>query len=123
MGATTIQQMADRVAGLLEERLQIRGAGLTEKLARGGRRLPRKVRQAAQDLAQASQMSHNPKLLIQIDESKVAEAYDRCLRYLGPLGAKGRRWFILQSMVAQIAFGLIVVIGGVLLFAKWRGLI
>ncbi|HBD91663.1 MAG: hypothetical protein A2092_02160 [Rhodobacteraceae bacterium GWE1_64_9] len=123
MGATTIQQMADRVAGLLEERLQIRGAGLTEKLARGGRRLPRKVRQAAQDLAQASQMSHNPKLLIQIDEGKVAEAYDRCLRYLGPLGAKGRRWFILQSMVAQIAFGLIVVIGGALLFAKWRGLI
>ena len=123
MSATTIQQMADRVAGLLEERLHIRGTGLAEKLKRGGRRLPRKVRQSALLLAQAAQMAQNPKLLIQIDEGKVAEAYDRCLRYLGPLGASGRRWFILQSMVAQIAFGLIVVIGGALLLARWRGLI
>lgn len=123
MGAVTIQQMADRVAGLLEERLHIRGGSLADKLARGGRRLPRRVRQAAEVLARAAQMAQNPKLLIQIDEGQVAEAYDRCLRYLGPLGAKGRRWFILQSMVAQIVFGLIVVAAAALLLARWRGLI
>ena len=122
MGAITIQQMADRVAGLLEDRLRIRGAGLAAKLKSGGRRLPRKVRVAAEELAEAAHMSQNPKLLLQVDETKVAEAYDICLRHLAPLGAKARRRGLLQSIVAQVAFGLIVVVGLVIVVMKARGL-
>ncbi len=39
MSAITIQQMADRVAQLMEQRLRIKGAGLAEKLSRGGGRV------------------------------------------------------------------------------------
>jgi hypothetical protein len=122
MGAITIQQMADRVAGLMEERLRIKGAGLAEKLSRGGRRLPRKVRAAAERLAEAAHMSQNPKLLLQVDEGEVAEAYDICLRHLSPLGAAGRRKGLLISVVAQVVFGLIVVAGLAVLVLKLRGL-
>ena len=83
MSAVTIQQMADRVAGLMEERLRVRGAGLTEKLRKGGRLLPRKVQAQAQILAQAATMAQNPKLLMQLDQGAVAQAYDVCVKHLG----------------------------------------
>ena len=44
MGYATVQQMADRIAALMESRLNVGGRGLPEKLRRGGRRLPRRVR-------------------------------------------------------------------------------
>ena len=122
MSAITIQQMADRVAGLMEDRLRLRGAGLAEKLRSGGRRLPRKVRAAAEELATAAHMSQNPKLLLQIDEGRVAEAYDICLRHLAPLGAANRRKGLIGSVAAQVAFGLIVLAGAVILVMKARGL-
>ena len=122
MGAITIQQMADRVAGLMEDRLRIKGNGLAEKLGRGGRRLPRKARVAAERLAEAAHMSQNPKLLLQVDEGEVAEAYDICLRHLSPLGASARRKGAMMSIFAQVAFGLIVVAGLVVLVLKMRGL-
>lgn len=121
MGAISIQQMADRVAQLLEERLRIRGTGLAEKLNRGGRRLPRKVRTAATELARAAHMSQNPKLLLQLDEARIAEAYDTCLRYLAPLGSAARRRGLALSVAAQVAFGLILVAGVAALVLKLRG--
>ncbi|MFE3838483.1 hypothetical protein ABNX41_15515 [Rhodobacteraceae bacterium PA1-206B] len=113
--------MADRVAGLMEERLRIRGRGLTEKLARGGHKLPRRVRRAAALLAEASEMALTPKLQVRIDEGRVAEAYDTCLRYLGPLGRADRRKAVWLSIGASVAFSLLVVGAAVIGFLVWRG--
>ncbi len=123
MSAVTIQQMADRVSALLEERLRLRGAGLAEKLARGGRLLPRKVRDAATFLAQAATMAQNAKLLMQIDNNAVAEAYDICLRHLGGVDAGGRRRGVIMGVAASVAFSVLMVtllLGAVL---YWRGFI
>lgn len=121
MGAITIQQMADRVAQLMEDRLRIGGRGLADKLDRSGRRLPRRVRAAARQLAEAAHMSQNPRLLLQIDEAQVAEAYDTCLRYLAPLGGAARRRGRLHSVVAQVVFGLLLVAGVAALILRARG--
>ncbi|WP_438670648.1 hypothetical protein [Pseudogemmobacter sonorensis] len=121
MGVGSIRQMADRVAGLMEERLRIRGRGLTEKLARGGHKLPRRVRRAAALLAEASEMALTPKLQVRIDEGRVAEAYDTCLRYLGPLGRADRRKAVWLSIGASVAFSLLVVGAAVIGFLVWRG--
>lgn len=123
MSAVTIQQMADRVAGLMEERLRIRGVGLTQKLARGGRLLPRKVRVAATALAKAADMAQNAKMLMQIDDAVVAGDYDICLRHLGGIDAKDRRKGTIVGVVASIAASVLVVVllmGAVL---YWRGFI
>jgi len=53
-----IQQMADRVAQLLEEKLSLGGRDLAAKLRRGKRLLPRKVRDAADALAVAIAHAH-----------------------------------------------------------------
>lgn len=121
MGAVTIQQMADRVSALMEERLRLRGSGLAEKLRKGGRLLPRRVRAQAQLLAEAAAMAQSPKLRVQIDESEVAEAYDICVRHLNGVNAGARFWNAARGTGISIAFALLGV--GVLIFAVliWRG--
>lgn len=123
MGAATIQQMADRIAALLEERLRIRGKGLAAKMKRAGRMLPRGVRQAGRRLAEAAAMAQNPKLLPQVDEGKVAADYDLCLRHLSGLSLWDRRKAAVTSTATSIIFILLAVAlltAGVL---RWRGLI
>ena len=77
MAAGTIQQMADRVAGLMGEKLHVRGATLSDTLRRGGGRLPKAVRAEARFLETAAAQAQHPKLMVQIDDGRVAQAYDR----------------------------------------------
>lgn len=118
MGAVTIQQMTDRVAALMAERLGVRGTGLSEKLARGGRRLPRPVRRAAEALAEAEQMAQTPKLLLLVDEARVALSYDTCVRHLSGVGGRAAAVTgALGRIVVSLALGA-AAIAGVL---AWRG--
>lgn len=123
MSAVTIQQMADRVAGLMEERLNIRGTGLAAKLRKGGRRLPRKVRVAAEELAAFAEKAENPRLLTQINIEEVATAYDLCVRHLSALQAGRQRANMLIGMAGSVAFILLVVAGLTIGFLFWRGLL
>lgn len=117
-----MQQMADRVAGLMEERLRVRGSGLQEKLRKGGRLLPRRVRASAEVLANAAQMAQNPKLLLQVDHQQAAQAYDVCLRHLGRAGKRGRGDGLV-SVAASIAVSVLILALLVVGFLYWRGLI
>ncbi|MFN4172296.1 MAG: hypothetical protein ACK4GW_11150 [Pseudorhodobacter sp.] len=121
MGAITIQQMADRVDELLEERLGLRGDGLRGRLKKGRRILPRKVLRAATDLAEAAEQSHNAKLLLQIDEGLVAANYDICVKHLSGLNRWHRRKGILLGLTTSILFSLLMVAGMVLAVLVWRG--
>ena len=120
MSAVTIRQMAERVEGLLTERLGARGRSFEAKLRHSGRRLPRRVRRAAGALSKAAEMTLNPKLHAQIDESALAREYDICLRYLGPRGRGGSDAF---PRLASIVFALLVTGGAFLAFLLWRGAI
>lgn len=121
MSKVTIQQMADRVATLIEERLKIYGNNLESRLQRAGNRLPRDVREAGEVLVSATMMAQNPKLLMQIDDEAVAKAYDTCVRHLKSVNLGKRRRDMLLDAGARIAFALLVV--GVVLVAvlHWRG--
>lgn len=121
MSSATVQQMADRVAELMEERLRIRGDGLDEKLRRGGRALPKRVRREAEFLAQAARVAQVPKLLVQIDNAKVTEAYDACLRYLRPLGKGARLRGFLLDLAASWGFAILATVALVVVVLIWRG--
>lgn len=108
MSAVTIQQMAERVAALMEDRLQARGDGLARKLKKAGRLLPRKVHQAANRLATAWVQSHNPKLLLQIDEAAVAADYDLCVRHLSAINPLLGRWRGVMRVISSVLVGLLV---------------
>ena len=123
MGAASIQQMADRIAGLMEQRLHLGGAGLAAKLAKGGRGLPRKFRDAGARLAQAAMMAQNPKLLMQVNEERVAEDYDLCLRHLLSLSVWDRRKGRLLGATVTVLGILVVVAALMAAVLYWRGLV
>ena len=123
MGAGTITQMADRVSVLIEQRLGVRGDSLEEKLQRAGHRLPRRVRAAGRTLAEAAAMAQNPRLLMQVDEGRVAAAFDVCVRHLGsPKRGERRRSAVaafLTSAGIAVAAATILAVA----VAYWRGLV
>lgn len=121
MSAVTIQQMADRVAQLLEERLGLGGRDLSAKLKRAGRTLPKKVRDAGRVLVTAAQRAQNPKLLGQVDMGQVTEAYDVCVKHLVAIDPVGRRRDLLAGMVGSVGFGVLVLAVALLGFLAWRG--
>ena len=123
MSAVTIQQMADRVSALMEERLAVRGATLVDKVRKGGRLLPRKVRLAAERLAVAGANAQNPRLLLQIDEGVVSKDYDICVRHLTAINAGAGMRRLLGSMVTSVAFGLLMLGVAVIAVLKWRGFV
>lgn len=123
MTGVPIQQMADRVAALMEQRLRMRGQGLGEKLRKGGRMLPRRVRAAAEILQTGAVMAQNPKLWAQVDQQAVAQAYDTCLRHLNGVDGGDRRKGVLMGVVASAAFSVLVVAALLLVVLHWRGFI
>lgn len=123
MTGVPIQQMADRVAALMEQRLRMRGQGLGEKLRKGGRLLPRRVRAAAEILQTGAVMAQNPKLWAQVDQQAVAQAYDTCLRHLNGVDGGDRRKGMLMGVAASVAFSVLVVAALLLVVLHWRGFI
>lgn len=121
MSMVAIQQMADRVAQLLQEKLKLGGSDLQAKLRRGKRLLPRKVRDAAERLATAAEKSRNPKLMGQVDMGQVADAYDLCVRHLASIDPAERRRGTLVGMVESVRIGVLLfgaVVGGIMI---WLG--
>lgn len=121
MSAVTIQQMADRVAQLLEERLGLGGKGLAAKMKRAGRTLPRKVRDAGRLLAASAQKAQNPKLLGQIDMGEVTEAYDVCLKHLIAIDPVDRKRDLFAGMVGSVGFGILALVIAIAALLAWRG--
>jgi hypothetical protein len=121
MSAVAIQQMADRVEDLLEERLNLTGRDLSAKLRRSGRLLPRKVRDGAQLLAVAAEKSKNPKLLGQINMGEVADAYDACVKHLMTVDPAGRRRDTIAGMIGSVGFGVLALLLALIAFLAWRG--
>jgi hypothetical protein len=121
MGAVAIQQMADRVAQLLEEKHSLGGRDLAAKLRKSGGVLPRKVRDKAELLAASAAKAKNPKLLAQIDMGDVAEAYDACVRHLATVDPVKRRSQMVSDMIGSVGFGVLFLVLALIAFLAWRG--
>ena len=123
MSAISIQQMADRVAALMRDKLGARGTGLEAALKSRGGALPRKVRRAADDLAAAATMAQNPKLLLQVDHGALAQNYDLCQRHLSGMKARAGWRSGLVTVAASIALSVLMVTVLVIVLLRWRGLV
>lgn len=121
MGSVAVQQMADRVAQLMEERLGIGGQDLSASLRKGGRLLPRRVRESAHLLADAAEKARNPKLLGQIDMGAVSDAYDACLKHLTTIDPADRRKSVFSGMIGFIGGGIFFLAIMIIAVLAWRG--
>jgi hypothetical protein len=121
MSSVAIQQMADRVAQLMGERLGISGRDLSAALSKGGRMLPRRVRESAQMLADAAEKAKNPKRLGQIDMGAVSDAYDACLKHLTAIDPNERRRSTVSGMVGFVGWGIFLLVIAIVAVLVWRG--
>lgn len=115
--------MSERIAALMEQRLGVRGTGLAEKLARGGGKLPREIREEAEFLAQSAAAADNPALFVRLDHARIARAYDQCLRHLKASGRWERRGDMAIALLARVSMILLGVGALVVGLAWWRGLL
>lgn len=118
-----LEARADRLAQLIEEKLDVRGNGLQAKIGRGGRKLPRAVREAGEQLLLAQRMAANPKLARQVDYPRIAAACDIAERTLGRIDPWERRKTIVVNWLAGNLFNLLVVLALVMVLIGWRGLL
>jgi hypothetical protein len=123
MGRTTINGMADEVAAQLEGKLRARGHGLSAKLRAAGRRLPRSVRAEAAVLERAAAMAQHPKLLVQVDQTRAAQAHRACLDHLMAPERRAKRRAMWAGIASSVAFSLFTVGLLVLAVLYWRGFI
>ncbi len=121
MSRTTIQQMADRVSALIEQRLRVSAPTLEAQVRKAGNRLPQKVRNAAEALVEATVMAQSPKLLVRIDDEAVATAYDICVKHLNSVNQSARRTGLVLDAGARVAFALLVVCVLLVVVLHWRG--
>lgn len=112
-----VQQMAARVADLLESRLRVRGPSLAVLVRKAGRRLPRKVRRAARELASFEGLARHPKGIMMVNQTRAEAAYEICMSHLRPLGSKERLISAALNFAGTVAL-MLLVLGGVFL-AIW----
>lgn len=123
MTTLATHQMVERIAGLMKARLGVRGATAAEVLRRGAGRLPRRLRPAARDLAEAAALAGNPRLALRLDAGRLADAYDRCLAYLADDAGAARRRTALGEIAAGVAVNLALAAAALAGFLAWRGLL
>ena len=123
MNPTTLHQMTDRVARLMEQRLGAKGHGLQAKLRARSRALPRRVRRAVAVLAEAEALAASPRIARQMDPARLQKAHDIAVRHLQPLHAGARLRALALTIAASVALALLVTGAGVLAAMAWRGLI
>lgn len=121
MPGEEILAMAARVRALMHQRLGARGHTLTEAVASRGACLPRRLRPAADALADAAQVAPAPKLARQADLAALRAHEAELVSYLRPLGRRARFMHAARNATAAVALGL-VVLGALVIWALvWRG--
>lgn len=100
-----------RLAQLMEERLDIRGADFATKLRRAGRLLPRPVRAAGADLVAALPMLGHPQLSRLLDAEALEAAVKIVEKHLREVDPWDRRMGIFVNWAAGLAFSLLVLAG------------
>lgn len=121
MTAAEIEKMADEVAKLMGNRLNVKGRGLRKKLRYGGKALPRRIRHEAEYILQALDQAQVPKLMVQTDPERLRKAHKACLAHLRPLGAGARRKGLFMQMLTSLGLAAVATAALVIGILVWRG--
>ena len=115
-----LQARTERLAQLLEHRLDIRGAGFEVKLKSAGRLLPRYVRKEGALLVEALRQAAHPRLARRLDIDRLSRAADALERHLLDVDPWDRRRGIAVMGAASVLFKLLVVAALALGVLFWR---
>lgn len=123
MSRTTVEHHIQEIETLLAKQLGLRGRDLGQQLARAGRRLPRAQRARVQELEAARQLLLSPKMAHRVDPEQIGKAHGELRRWLKSLSPLDRFLGGVLGISASVAFGLLVLTGGVIAVLVWRGFV
>jgi nitrate/nitrite-specific signal transduction histidine kinase len=123
MQEAEIMARSRAVRDLMEKHLGIRAKRLDLALRKAGRRLPKHVQAAAQQIVDAERMAEVPKLARRIDPATLAAAERDVAAYLKTIDHAEERKTRLLNRLAGVAFNLLLVTVLLLVFLRWRGLV
>lgn len=121
MSERTAAELAAAVSLLLHRKLGLRGGGLEAKLARAGRRLPRRIRRRVAQIAEAEKREGNPKLARMTDPEALNRAFAEVERHLRKIDPAARRRGALLGVLGSIAMGFLAISAAVIAVLVWRG--
>jgi hypothetical protein len=104
-----------------EAKLGVRGRDLSDGVRRAGRRLPRRMRRQAAVLVEAERMAGNPRLVRRLEPATFDRAYDGLMRYLRGIDPADQRRGRMIVLASGLAFNLLLVIVGLVVWLWWRG--
>lgn len=117
----SIQTRADRIQTALTAAFGVRAKSLDKALRRTGRRLPRRLHAEARKIVDAQSFGGHPKLMRQVDGAALSAAEGRVLTFLDGIDRADRRKGLWLGIAAAIAFNILVVAGGLIVWMWWAG--
>lgn len=124
-GPDDIRDMADEISRLIATRLGGARRGeqppLHVMVRRRGGALPRRLRRQALALAEADQMSAQPRIARQLDLLALSRAHHALRSHLQPLGELSRLQGRAARILASIMLGLLILAGVVIWIMLRRG--
>lgn len=118
---TRIQARADRLQSALTAAFGVSARSLDAALRRVGRRLPKRLQADARKIVVAQSLEGHPKLMRQLDAKALSLAEDRVLAFLDGIDRADRRKGFWLSIGAAIAFNILVILAGVVVWMWWAG--
>ncbi|MBQ0804739.1 MULTISPECIES: hypothetical protein [unclassified Sulfitobacter] len=116
-----VHKKAQRVRREMQAKLGVQGRDLDHALRKAGRRLPGDVRKQGNALARAEFFAQNPKMARRLDAQSVETAFDRVMAHLESIDAVEDRRDRLLGVAGAVAFNLLFVVVGFVVFLWWRG--
>lgn len=121
MDTKDIARKVETVQELLTLKFGIKRQPLAKMLARAGRRLPKRMQGKVGTLINAEHLVGHPRLARQMDNAAVARAYEDVTTHLKKIDVADRRLGKMLGLAGVVAFNLLLVVAGFVLWMWWRG--
>lgn len=122
-GTSAIEDRAQKLSGLLEKKLGLKGRSLQRKLRRNDRRLPKWVVAEARKIEEAELHQSHPKLAKRTDSAEVEAAYRKCSNWLSSYDTAARRRAFWMSILTVNAVNLLIIAVALLIALQLLGLV
>jgi hypothetical protein len=116
-----ISGQAEKLRLQMQERLGLKAKSFEQGVKRAGRRLPRRVRRAADVILAAQALGGNPKLERQVDPKAFAAACREISLHLDSVDIAKERADKRLRLLALIALQVLIVIALFVVWVWWRG--
>lgn len=117
----SIKERSERVQSALESAFGVRAKSLPRALRKAGRRLPRRLRADAAQIAIAEGYGGNPKLLRTVDGTSLAAAEERVVVWLDTVDRADAWRGYWTGVGAMVGFNVLLIVAVVVSWMWWTG--